>query len=393
MSNKKLYSRVKPKVALLRGPLLNDYEMQSYEPLQKQFEMVTFIPHQTYFDVSKIEISKETLWCPIAAKIPFERSLRKWQTVKDRVTGSTHSFCGMAGRLKGFDIYHVMDQYFCFSYEAALAKRKYGGKLVVTQYENIPRLNEKKFMERHIKKSVRAEANLFLAMSGGARETLLVEGVDPTKIKNIYGAVDTNHFFPWPADKNLLKYLGIPLDAFLVLYVGRLAASKGVFTLLDAARRLVLEDSKVHFLLAGKDEEGIAGWIAQNHLGGSVHLAGFVPYAQMPKYYRLSQLFVLPSIPTKGWKEQFGYVLAEAMACGIPVAGSDCGAIPEVVGDPDRIFPAGSAEKIYLMIKKIKRLVSGRLKTQSRQRALNLFSSEKLTRSLATIYDELLQAP
>jgi len=392
MNNRKLYLRVKPKVALLRGTLLNDYEMQSYEPLQKQFQMTTFIPHQTYFDVSKIDIPKETLWCPIAAKIPFERSLRKWQAVKDRVTGSTHSFCGMADRLKGFDIYHVMDQYFCFSYEAVLAKRQYGGKLVVTQYENIPLLNEKKFMERHIKKSVRIEADLFLAMSDGARQTLLVEGVDPTKIKKIYGAVDTNHFSPGSVDKKLLKSLGIPSDAFVVLYVGRLAASKGVFTLLEAARRLALEDSKVHFLLAGKDEEGIANWISQNHIGGSVHLAGFVPYAQMPKYYRLSQLFVLPSIPTKGWKEQFGYVLAEAMACGVPVAGSDCGAIPEVVGDPDRIFPAGSAEKIYFMIKKLKRLAPGRLKTQSRKRALNLFSSEKLTRTLAAVYDELLHA-
>jgi alpha-maltose-1-phosphate synthase len=393
MSYLKLSASVKPKVALLRGPLLNDYEMQSYEPLQKQFELVTFLPHQTYFDVSKIDIPKETLWCPIASQIPFERSLRKWQAVKDRVTGNTHSFCGMADRLKGFDIYHVMDQYFCFSYEAALAKRKHGGKLVVTQYENIPRLNEKKFMERHIKKSVRAEADLFLAMSDGARQTLMVEGVDPSKIKNVYGAVDTDHFSPGPVDKKILQSLGIPSSAFVILYVGRLAESKGVFTLLEAARRLVQEDSKVHFLLVGKDEEGISEWIAQNHMGGSVHLAGFVPYAQMPKYYRLSQLFVLPSIPTKGWKEQFGYVLAEAMACGVPVAGSDCGAIPEVVGNLDRIFPAGSAEKIYLMIKKIKKQRLGHLKAQSRNRALNLFSAEKLTRSLASIYAELLQAP
>ena len=96
---------------------------------------------------------------------------------RDALTGQTYSFCGMADRLKGFDLYHVMDQYFCFSYEAALAKRAYGGKLIVSQWENIPHHNEENFMERHIKATVQKQADFFLAMSDLSKQALLKEGV------------------------------------------------------------------------------------------------------------------------------------------------------------------------------------------------------------------------
>ena len=39
------------------------------------------------------------------------------------------------------------------------------------------------------------------------------------------------------------------------------------------------------------------------------------------------------------WVEQFGRVLIEAMACGVPVVGADCGEIPNVIGDAGLMFP------------------------------------------------------
>ena len=384
--------RSKPKIALLRGPLLSPFEMQSYEPLRREFDLVAITPHATYQDVSSIKIPRESLWCPIAGKIPFERSLRKWQAARDALTGNTHSFCGMVDRLKGFDIYHVMDQYFCFSFEAALAKRKYGGKLLVTQWENIPGLNERKFMERHIKSAVKKEADLFLSMTGTAERALLEEGVDSKKIRKTFGAVDTGHFSPGKADLNLRSALGIPRQAFVVLYVGRLAESKGIFTILEAARKLQATEPDLHFLLVGKDEEGVGDWVLKNGLSGLVHLAGFLPYAEMPRYYRQADLFVLPSLPTKGWLEQFGYVLAEAMACGVPAVGSDCGAIPEVIGNPSRIFPAGSADGFCDVLRKTRSTPLGSARKAARQRAVDLFSSKKLAQTLGRIYEELLGA-
>ena len=52
-------------------------------------------------------------------------------------------------------------------------------------------------------------------------------------------------------------------------------------------------------------------------------------------------VLVLPSRSMPYWKEQFGRVLVEAMACGVPVIGSDSGAIPAVIGDAGLVFPEG----------------------------------------------------
>ena len=54
----------------------------------------------------------------------------------------------------------------------------------------------------------------------------------------------------------------------------------------------------------------------------------------------------MPTFTTKNIREQFGRVLVEAMASGVPVVGSTCGAIPEVVGDAGLIFPENDSEAL-----------------------------------------------
>ena len=364
--------------------------MQNYEKMQDEFEITAFAPHKGMFDASGIEIPREILWCPIAGGIPFERSLRKWQAVRDHLTGRTHSFCGMADRLRGFDIYHIRDHSFCFSYEAALAKRKWGGRLVVTEEENIPHLNENKFMERKIKSVVKEQADFFLPVNEAAARALRAEGVPDRRMRMISSAVNTEHFSPGPPDPKLMASLGIPKDAFLVICVARIAQSKGVFTLLEAAKKLLKNEKDLHILLVGRDEEGGAKWIESHGLEKSVHLTGFLDYAQMPRYYRLAHLFVLPSIPTKGWIEQGPYSILEAMACGVPVMGSDCGGIPQAVGDDSRVFPPGDAEALAGVLLSIKKGYRRSFRRKARQRACELYSSKVLSGKLRRIYREVL---
>lgn len=376
-------------MAILRGPLLNPFEMQSYEPLQDEFDLVALAPHQTQFDVSVISMPKESIQCPIANKVLFEREKRKFQAAKDFFTGDTFSFCGMRDRLHDFDIYHIKDQSFCFSYEAALAKKRFGGKLVVTQMENMPHMGERKFMERHIKNTVREQADLFLAASEGAYETLLEEGVSPLKIQRISNAINTAHFSPGKPDVELRRSLSIPDDAFLIIYVGRLHADKGIFTLLEAMKSL-RKETRIHLLMVGKDEQNVNAWIKINGLSKVIHTVGFVSYDVIPFYYRLAQVSVLPSLPARRWKEQFGYVIIEAMACGLPVVGSDSGAIPEVVGDPKMIFPAGSAQELANILKELSRRSLRAAQIRSRKRAVELYSAKVLTSNLRLAYRHVL---
>jgi glycosyltransferase involved in cell wall biosynthesis len=76
-----------------------------------------------------------------------------------------------------------------------------------------------------------------------------------------------------------------------------------------------------------------------------------VPHDDVPRYINLMSTLVLPSettyqfktLTSVGWKEQFGHVLIEAMACQVPVIGSDSGEIPNVIGDAGLVFPEGKA--------------------------------------------------
>jgi glycosyltransferase involved in cell wall biosynthesis len=63
----------------------------------------------------------------------------------------------------------------------------------------------------------------------------------------------------------------------------------------------------------------------------------------VPEYFHQIDVLVIPTETTKRIREQFGRVIVEAMASGVPVIGSTCGAIPEVIGDAGMVFPEGDA--------------------------------------------------
>jgi glycosyltransferase involved in cell wall biosynthesis len=66
----------------------------------------------------------------------------------------------------------------------------------------------------------------------------------------------------------------------------------------------------------------------------------------MPALMRSFDAVLLPSLTLPGWKEQFGRVLVEAMASGVPVVGSDSGEIPRVTGKGGVIVPEGDEDAL-----------------------------------------------
>lgn len=143
-------------------------------------------------------------------------------------------------------------------------------------------------------------------------------------------------------------------DHFTIGYIGRFVDEKDVQTLIKAVS-LVLKDIKCQLRLIGNGPLKEEYKRLTDNLGLTeiVHFYPPVMHDKIPEIMREFDCLVLPSKTTKKWKEQFGHVIIEAMACGVAVIGSSSGEIPNVIGDAGLIFEEGDsqglAEKILLL--------------------------------------------
>jgi len=220
--------------------------------------------------------------------------------------------------------------------EIVLARRLWApsARLAIFTWQNIRR--RRRGVVERIAQFVLRRVNYGIAGNRGAAQVLCRQGyAGPMAVLPQLG-VDTQTFKPMNADALKAK---LGLGRFAIGYVGRFAAEKGLDTLVKAVERV----SDGHLLLIGRGPLQIAieSQAAAAGMKDRLTFVGSVPHHEVPLYLNAMDVLVLPSLTTPTWKEQFGHVLVEAMACGTPVIGSNSGAIPEVVESAGLIFPEG----------------------------------------------------
>jgi glycosyltransferase involved in cell wall biosynthesis len=187
-------------------------------------------------------------------------------------------------------------------------------------------------------------ASAWLAYGTRAKEYLVSLGANPTRTFLAYNTVETSDF----ADRSrmtteerdaLQTKLGIRTSR-VILYCGNLLDLKGVSDLLEAFVAYAAKDPDATLLLvgSGRDESRYRGFVHENGLDDRIVFAGFAPRDQMPRYYALGDLIVLPSR-----SDVWGLVINEALACGLPVVATDvCGATADLIeeGVNGTIVPA-----------------------------------------------------
>jgi glycosyltransferase involved in cell wall biosynthesis len=180
---------------------------------------------------------------------------------------------------------------------------------------------------------------------------------------------------------------------FVAGYVGRLVKEKGVDLFLQALAGL--EGMwRAYILGSGPQQATLEAQARHLDLADRVSFDAQIPSAQMPAYYRQLDVLVLPSRTAPNWKEQFGRVLVEAMACGVPVIGSDSGEIPRVIGDAGLIFPEGRADVLCAHLARLSREPDLRmtLARRGRERVLAHYTQAQVAADTAQVYQEVLSA-
>jgi L-malate glycosyltransferase len=148
--------------------------------------------------------------------------------------------------------------------------------------------------------------------------------------------------------------LGIQPQDFVIGFVGRFIPEKGLKTLFQAAAKLENQSWKMLLLGRGPMQAELQALAAELGFADRLTQVESVPHADVYRYINLMSCLTLPSETTydfktltaAGWKEQFGHVLIEAMACRVPVIGSDSGEIPNVIGEAGLIFPEGDVAQL-----------------------------------------------
>ncbi len=182
-----------------------------------------------------------------------------------------------------------------------------------------------------------------------------------------------------------------PDTPFTVGYAGGLIPEKGVDVLVRAMSRL---PGEWQLRLAGDGAERLRLQRLAQRLGiaDRVTFLPRLPSTAMPQFYRQLHALVLPSQERPNWKEQFGRVLIEAMACGIAVVGSGCGEIPHVIGDAGLLFPAHDVNALRARLAQLQSDPALRrlLGERGRRRVLERFTHDSVAAATARVYHELL---
>lgn len=359
--------------------------MQNYEPLVDYFDMTAVCGVPKQFKIKDLKLKSLDSFCTTRFfdQLPYFKNLY-----------SPNSMPFLEKKLASFDILHTAELLNGYTISALNSKKKnIRQKIVATIWENIPFAYENTNLKINNRKRSIKEIDHFIAVTKKAKEVLEIEGADPNKISVLLMGIDLNRFKPKNRNNVLLKKLDLSENDFVILFIGRNVWEKGLHDVLLAVKRLVLKDLKIKTLIIGDGpmHEELKKMAENLRIINDCIFIKQVPYNLACDYYNLADVFVLPSIPVKNWQEQFGMVLIEAMACGIPVISSVSGSIAEVVGNAGLLVSPSDFIALSEKIKMIYENLSLRkdLGYKSLQRANDFFDAKKVALEIKKIYDNL----
>lgn len=258
------------------------------------------------------DLGVELIFCGRGEDLPWSELKRLYPKAKRFIYDDLYQVMELDA-----DVYDVPDVHYTFSqYIIERHPRVY-----VATWDNVPGKNSLSPSA----KSALSKAYAFTARSQGARQALEWDGVPRSKIRVIPGAIDTEFFSPGACERDNA-----------VLFVGRLVMEKGIVPLMWAIKEV--PDVKLWIVGDGPEKTLLREWADAAGIAKRTRFWGSKSREELAALYRHARLLALPSVPKlesdpyATWTEQFGQVLIEGLASGLPIIGTKSGAIPEVGG-------------------------------------------------------------
>ena len=218
-----------------------------------------------------------------------------------------------------------------------------------------------------------------------ARELLDAKGFDkPTPV--VPFGVNLEAFIPKVFKRN-------PDQPLTIGYVGRMLPGKGLNVLAQALDKIRASEWKLLMVGDGSERKPFEQALVESGLIDRAEFTGAISYDTVPQLFHRMDMLVIPTETTERIREQFGRVIVEAMATGIPVIGSTCGAIPEVIDGAGLVFPERDADALAAAIQRL--LTDANLREEfarvGRRRAEANYSWEQVATNTYELYRQVLR--
>jgi len=366
----------RPHVVVLRGHHANLGELRPWELLLDRFDVEVVTTARADQGLEGFRVPSR-----VAATRRGRLPRGRLGTLATHAVGDAYS--DVEQLVRGAAIVHTAELGPWFAAQPARLRRELGFRLVVTVWETIPfRSTLRTARAAANRRVVIAETDLFVPTTERARRCLLLEGVEPGRIQVVEPGIDVERFASGPTEG---------ADGHLIVSPGRLVWEKGHYDVIRAVAALG-GDVRLVIIGAGPERARLLRYANDLGLGGRIEIRA-VPYDEMPSVFASASCVVLASLPIPTWEEQFGLVLAEALAAGAPIIASSSGAIPEVLqGSGAPLFAPGDWPGLARL------LDAGPLSRPPGTRAaypravVDRYSAGAAAERLAAMYERVLEA-
>lgn len=237
---------------------------------------------------------------------------------------------------QGFDCAHFWEEPYIFSgYQLTRMSKKYKIPYLFRTAQSLIKNYAMPFS--HFEKASLKDARAFVSGGHLVYQAMRDKGWTlPGQVITL--AVDTKAFRPMDDLQKKQRREELGLQGPVIGYLGRLSEEKGCDLFMEALSQL--KEYKWSFLVMGSGpyKEKILKWAEEQGLENRVKII-LLKHDEVPQTLPVCDLLICPSQTRSFWKEQFGRMLVEAFASGVPVVGSDSGEIPRVIGEAGVVLP------------------------------------------------------
>ena len=183
-----------------------------------------------------------------------------------------------------------------------------------------------------------SKADKIFAVSNYTRSLITKKGIPAKKIYIIPNGTDPDRFTPEVSFDDILEKYGIQ-DRKIIFSVSRLVERKNFGMVIKILPEVVKKIPDVVYLIGGEGpmKDRWKRLAREEGVDDRVIFAGYIPNDELPKYYAMCNIFVMPSkeIREKGEVEGFGIAFLEANACGKPAIGGKSGGVEDAIIDDE----------------------------------------------------------